>query len=367
MQQRAFGPVTHPLQGLAQMLMAYKSRRSMESLDADYDERGRARNRAFAEALTMARPSTRETRTSGPPTRGGVYPSITETIPGDPYGAGQIMLGEGDYGAAENFWNIGFGQEQGRSAQAREDEIYARGRADTVADAAAKRQHALALKGLDPTKTQTVNLPGGMQQAQEWIGGKWADKGKPTRRWQPGGKDATTPLILNADYVAGILFDGDKVKALEWLQTSKSKTPEQQILDIATRLMAGRWMKDEEEAMEIATRMVEAPIDIPETAEGLVDEPGMLDRVGEFIKEKTAEAGEAMGELFTPAPTTSVTIPLDLPAASTQADGLPEPEFTAQIDRAKRGEVLTIDDLMAMSTEQRKRLKRELLGLTSVD
>ncbi len=42
------------------------------------------------------------------------------------------------------------------------------------------------------------------------------------------------------------------------------------------------------------------------------------------------------------------------------ARGTPEPQFEAQLERAKRGEVLTIEELRAMTPEQRKRLRAEL-------
>ena len=97
MQQRSFnqGDIKHPLQGLAQMLMAYKSGQKTKGLEEEFAGRGQAYNEALGRALGMIQPGTEEIPAAGPPTAMGEFPTATRDVPADYAGAAQEMAAVG--------------------------------------------------------------------------------------------------------------------------------------------------------------------------------------------------------------------------------------------------------------------------------
>ena len=86
------GDITHPMQGLAQLLMAYKAGEAEDELGADYAKRGKDYSKAMADALGMIQPSTREVPATGHPGFDAT-PAMTENVPGDFSGAAGLLAG----------------------------------------------------------------------------------------------------------------------------------------------------------------------------------------------------------------------------------------------------------------------------------
>lgn len=135
MQGMAFnkGGVSHPLQAIAQLLMAHQVGKKRRGLEEDYEQRGKSYSMALGEALQKIQPSTETERAFGPPTAAGVEPSITRDIPGDYRGASALMSEQDDPDLAMQFALAG--ARQGQSALQRKQ---------SLEDAARERQNKLA-------------------------------------------------------------------------------------------------------------------------------------------------------------------------------------------------------------------------------
>lgn len=97
MESMAFnrGDVSHPLQSLAQLLMAYNVGENRRGLESEYKGKGEAYKTALGEALQSIQPTTKDIPAFGHPTATDFRPATTENVPGDYGKAARIMAPHG--------------------------------------------------------------------------------------------------------------------------------------------------------------------------------------------------------------------------------------------------------------------------------
>lgn len=154
LQGRAFGNVQHPLQGLAQLLMAYKAGEKQRGMESEYAGKGEEYRGALSRALQAAQGGTRDIPRGGHP---GIMdvPSRTERTPGDFGEASRIMSGVGAPEALR-FAELGFQQQQTAAERARAAEALKNQRAydEVQANIAFERQKEL--KGIPTPKERRI-------------------------------------------------------------------------------------------------------------------------------------------------------------------------------------------------------------------
>jgi len=115
MQQQSSGiqNIQHPLQGMAQMLMAYGANKKRGDLEEDYQSKAKSYNQSLAQALKMIQPGTQQVPASGPPSPEGIFPTALQERPGDYAGAASVLAGQNPELAAQ-FAIAGANRSQGR-------------------------------------------------------------------------------------------------------------------------------------------------------------------------------------------------------------------------------------------------------------
>ena len=141
--------IQHPLQGLAQMLMAYKSGEAQRGLESEYAQKGSDYNTALAEALQKIQPSTETVEAQGPPILGGEGPTVTRDVPGDYSAAANIMTQAGAPDLAMKLAIAGSERTQSQRDLASE-------RAYGEEQAGTAFERAKELKGIAPAKERKI-------------------------------------------------------------------------------------------------------------------------------------------------------------------------------------------------------------------
>lgn len=156
MRSRSFnkGDITNPMQGLAQLLMAYKSGKAGKELEADYAKRGEDYSAGMSELLAGLQPGTETVPATGHPGLDQT-PATTRNIPVD-YGKMAKLAATLDPALGLQISGMGASQRAAGAERDRAAEALTEGRKYEEGQAETEFERAKELKGMVPDEPRRI-------------------------------------------------------------------------------------------------------------------------------------------------------------------------------------------------------------------